>query len=68
LSDIPWLAVARAGPGPVARLSAEKDADDDDDEVDRHGEPVLMPDMLADSPKDHRSPFAGESPATVTGS
>ena len=47
---------------PVARLDADEDAEHDDDEVDRHGEPVVVDDMFADPTKNHASSHRRSSP------
>jgi hypothetical protein len=41
---------------PIIGLGTEEDTDHDDAEIDRHREPVVMRDMLANAPKDHCLP------------
>ena len=52
------MALIQAPLVPVAGLDSEEDADDDDEEIDRDREPILVRDMLANSTKNHGCPHA----------
>jgi hypothetical protein len=39
----------------MLRLEADKHANDDDEEIDRHGKPVLVLDMLHEAAQQHLS-------------